>query len=67
MLNNYNTVDEIPFNSSNKFALTICQDKESKQYILLLKGAPERILDRCSHIMSKNMSNTILDETYKEN
>jgi sodium/potassium-transporting ATPase subunit alpha len=49
---------EIPFNSTNKFNLIIrdCDDpKETnpdrKNTILLMKGAPERIYGRCSHIL----------------
>eukprot|EP00954_Amorphochlora_amoebiformis_P028462 1391705-Amorphochlora_amoeboformis.AAC.1 len=44
---------KLPFNSTNKFMLTICnmdQDHE-KDHILWMKGAPERIWERCTHIM----------------
>lgn len=49
---------EIPFNSVNKFNMIIrdCDDPnetrpERKNFILLMKGAPERIYGRCSHIL----------------
>jgi len=46
-------VCEIPFNSSNKFQVSIHEtdDKSDNRYILAMKGAPERILQRCSTIM----------------
>jgi magnesium-transporting ATPase (P-type) len=45
------TLNEIPFNSTNKFHLTIHRTEETSNPnpLLLLKGAPERIVDRCSH------------------
>merc|ERR1719220_955444 len=44
---------EIPFNSTNKFQVSIheCEDKSVDGYLLVMKGAPERILDRCSTIV----------------
>ncbi|XP_069599048.1 potassium-transporting ATPase alpha chain 2-like [Ranitomeya imitator] len=44
---------EIPFNSSNKYQVSIHkpEDPAEKGYLLVMKGAPERILDRCSTIM----------------
>lgn len=46
-------VAEIPFNSTNKFQLSIhrLEDPNEKRYLLVMKGAPERILDRCTTIM----------------
>ncbi|KAM4702612.1 potassium-transporting ATPase alpha chain 2 [Rhinophrynus dorsalis] len=46
-------VSEIPFNSTNKFQLSIHEtdDAQDKRFLLVMKGAPERILDRCSTIM----------------
>ncbi|XP_018416828.1 PREDICTED: potassium-transporting ATPase alpha chain 2-like [Nanorana parkeri] len=44
---------EIPFNSSNKYQVSIHapEDLAEQGYLLVMKGAPERILDRCSTIM----------------
>ncbi|XP_063038198.1 LOW QUALITY PROTEIN: potassium-transporting ATPase alpha chain 1 [Melospiza melodia melodia] len=39
-------VAELPFNSSNKFQVSV-HDAGSQQ-LLVLKGAPERVLERCS-------------------
>lgn len=43
-------VTEIPFSSSNKFQISIHTTPEDERYLLVMKGAPERILDRCAHI-----------------
>ena len=50
-------VCEIPFNSTNKYQVSIHEvdtDNQSKDdsrpYLLVMKGAPERILERCSRI-----------------
>ncbi|KAJ8409816.1 hypothetical protein AAFF_G00218750 [Aldrovandia affinis] len=45
-------VGEIPFNSTNKYQLSIHEYEETPNgHLLVMKGAPERILDRCSTIM----------------
>nr|KAF6290220.1 ATPase Na+/K+ transporting subunit alpha 2 [Myotis myotis] len=45
-------VAEIPFNSTNKYQLSIHEREDSPQsHVLVMKGAPERILDRCSSIL----------------
>merc|ERR1711962_1528651 len=46
-------VAEIPFNSTNKFQVSIheTEDKSDERYLLVMKGAPERILERCSTIV----------------
>lgn len=47
-------VCEIPFNSRNKFQVSIHENaKGNSVYLLVMKGAPERILDRCSTIVVK--------------
>merc|ERR1719266_1489324 len=44
---------EIPFNSTNKFQVSVHEqeDKSDTRYLLVMKGAPERILQRCSTII----------------
>ncbi|XP_065845622.1 sodium/potassium-transporting ATPase subunit alpha-3-like [Oscarella lobularis] len=46
-------VAEIPFNSTNKYQVSIHEqeDPNDRRYLLVMKGAPERILDRCSTII----------------
>ena len=46
-------VCEILFNSQNKFQVSIheTEDPNEKRYLMVMKGAPERILERCSTIV----------------
>lgn len=45
-------VIEIPFNSTNKYQLSIHEAADkSKGHLLVMKGAPERILECCSTIL----------------
>mmetsp|Transcript_24130 Transcript_24130/g.41178 ORF Transcript_24130/g.41178 Transcript_24130/m.41178 type:complete len:1139 (-) Transcript_24130:789-4205(-) len=39
----------IPFNSKNKYQVHVHEDTSSGRHVVLMKGAPERILDRCTH------------------
>lgn len=38
----------VPFNSANKFMITIHRVPDSTDYRICLKGAPERVMERCS-------------------
>ncbi|MDR0369389.1 MAG: hypothetical protein LBH96_02385 [Candidatus Peribacteria bacterium] len=42
-------MDEIPFDSERKLMTTL--RKKGKQYMIYTKGAPEELLQRCSHIL----------------
>ncbi|XP_055853598.1 sodium/potassium-transporting ATPase subunit alpha-like [Episyrphus balteatus] len=55
-------VAEIPFNSTNKYQVSIheTQDPTDSRYLLVMKGAPEKILERCSTIFV-NGEDRILD------
>merc|ERR1719259_981716 len=44
-------VVEIPFNSTNKWQLSVHEVEDDSRYLMVMQGAPERILDRCSTIM----------------
>ncbi|KAJ5342430.1 hypothetical protein N7541_011554 [Penicillium brevicompactum] len=45
----YDRVHQIPFNSKNKWMLTMhCEPGSSSEYNLYVKGAPDVLLDRCS-------------------
>jgi len=50
----FRKVTEIPFNSTNKYQVSIHDNENKTGYILVMKGAPERILERCSTILVKN-------------
>ena len=44
-------VCEIPFNSTNKYQVSIHRTKDDDlRHLLVMKGAPERIIERCSTI-----------------
>ncbi|GIY11389.1 hypothetical protein CEXT_56921, partial [Caerostris extrusa] len=60
-------VCEIPFNSTNKYHVTIHEtnDQKDPSYLLCMKGAPERILERCSTIFIGG-KDKILDEEMKD-
>ncbi|XP_069031786.1 sodium/potassium-transporting ATPase subunit alpha-3-like isoform X2 [Embiotoca jacksoni] len=57
-------VAEIPFNSTNKYQLSIHnnEDENDNRYLLLMKGAPERVLDCCSTIMLEGRELPMNDE-----
>ena len=59
-------VTEIPFNSTNKYQLSIHEVPEQTGYLLVMKGAPERILEKCSHILVDGKNVALTDE-WKEN
>ncbi|XP_054477556.1 sodium/potassium-transporting ATPase subunit alpha-3b isoform X2 [Anoplopoma fimbria] len=60
-------VAEIPFNSTNKYQLSVheTEDLNDNRYLLVMKGAPERILDRCSTILIQGKEQP-MDEELKE-
>jgi len=46
-------IAEIPFNSQNKFQVSIheTEDPNERRYLMVMKGAPERIVERCTTIV----------------
>ncbi len=60
-------VCEVPFNSTNKYQVSIheTEDRSDKRYLLVMKGAPERILARCSTIII-NGEEKEMTEDWKE-
>merc|ERR1712002_425577 len=57
-------VFEIPFNSANKFQVSIHEldDPNENRHLLVMKGAPERILERCSTIVVDGKELQMTDE-----
>ncbi|KAI5730468.1 hypothetical protein M8J76_013952 [Diaphorina citri] len=51
--NTFPKVTEVPFNSLNKFHLTVHFSPLNK-YFLLMKGAPEVIMERCTTMMAES-------------
>ncbi|XP_066562646.1 sodium/potassium-transporting ATPase subunit alpha-1 [Amia ocellicauda] len=64
MREQYPKVSEIPFNSTNKYQLSIHKNANPSEsrYLLVMKGAPERILDRCSTILIQGKEQPLDDE-----
>uniref|UniRef100_A0A672SI34 Sodium/potassium-transporting ATPase subunit alpha n=1 Tax=Sinocyclocheilus grahami TaxID=75366 RepID=A0A672SI34_SINGR len=66
MREKYNKIAEIPFNSTNKYQLSIHENPNSNKtettHLLVMKGAPERILDRCSSILIQGKEQPLDDE-----
>ncbi|KAJ5782386.1 hypothetical protein N7457_004160 [Penicillium paradoxum] len=49
LLAEYERVHQVPFNSKNKWMLTLHRDpKSTKEFIIYVKGAPDVLLDRCA-------------------
>ncbi|KAA8579727.1 hypothetical protein FQN60_006820 [Etheostoma spectabile] len=67
MRDKYPNIAEIPFNSTNKYQLSIHKNSTPGEtsHLLVMKGAPERILDRCSTIMMQGKEQP-LDEEMKD-
>jgi sodium/potassium-transporting ATPase subunit alpha len=59
---------EIPFNSTNKYQVSIheTEDTDDPRYLLVMKGAPERILQRCTTIMVNGEEKEMTQE-WKDN
>ncbi|XP_067939031.1 sodium/potassium-transporting ATPase subunit alpha-B-like [Watersipora subatra] len=60
-------ISEIPFNSTNKYQVSIHEtdDPNDDRYVLVMKGAPERILDRCS-TMYMNGKEIPMDDHWRD-
>ncbi|XP_023390675.1 sodium/potassium-transporting ATPase subunit alpha-1 [Pteropus vampyrus] len=67
MREQYAKIVEIPFNSTNKYQLSIHKNPNTSEprHLLVMKGAPERILDRCSSILLHGKEQP-LDEELKD-
>nr|XP_045009510.1 sodium/potassium-transporting ATPase subunit alpha-4 [Jaculus jaculus] len=60
-------VAEIPFNSTNKYQMSIHpRDDDPQTYVLLMKGAPERILEFCSTFLLHGREYPMDDEMKKD-
>lgn len=58
--------EQIPFNSKNKYSATTIRYKDQPKgegYITLIKGAPEKILNKCTHYFSTNGRKSKLNST----
>ena len=58
----HHKIAEIPFNSSNKYQVSIHEDESKAYHLLVMKGAPERILERCSTILIDGKEQSLSEE-----
>ncbi|CAD5215636.1 unnamed protein product [Bursaphelenchus okinawaensis] len=57
---------EIPFNSKNKYQISIHDtEDEDNRLLVVMKGAPERVLEKCSTIMLKDGEVEMTDDMKK--
>jgi len=59
----YKRIDSIPFESEHRFMATLNEDAGGKQ-MLLVKGAPEVILEHCSHQQLQSGEVAPIDRAY---
>jgi len=60
MRDQHKKVHEIPFNSTNKYQVSI--HKANGKHLLVMKGAPERILERCGYINYQGQPEKLTEE-----
>ena len=54
----------IPFNSSNKWMLSLNEkEEEPGKYIVLIKGAPERVMNMCTAVLNNGVEEPMTEET----
>ncbi|OLY79178.1 Sodium/potassium-transporting ATPase subunit alpha-2 [Smittium mucronatum] len=67
LVKDYPKVFEIPFNSTNKWMMTIHRaPHQSGLYTMYIKGAPERVLSLCSSIIYNNSVEPLTERRKKE-
>jgi sodium/potassium-transporting ATPase subunit alpha len=59
-------VAEIPFNSANKYQVSVHEQGGKTPYRLVMKGAPERILERCTTIWVNGNEEPLNDHWKKQ-
>ncbi|KAF8362593.1 catp-4 [Pristionchus pacificus] len=57
---------EIPFNSTNKFQVSVHRDTKNNKYIVQMKGAPEKILTMCDTITLNGKNRPLNEEVKKD-
>ncbi|MBD3397699.1 calcium-translocating P-type ATPase, PMCA-type [Candidatus Micrarchaeota archaeon] len=60
----YARIDEISFSSERKRMTVIA--RKGKEYVACMKGAPEIILERCTHVLEKGRVNKLTDSKKKK-
>lgn len=47
----YRQLGSIPFNSANKYMVSVNRNPDTGAPLITMKGAPERVIARCDHVM----------------
>ncbi|EJD75689.1 ATPase [Loa loa] len=58
----YPKICEIPFNSTNKFQVSIHEQESDGRFILVMKGAPEQIIARCKTYLQDSGEKNLIKE-----
>jgi magnesium-transporting ATPase (P-type) len=61
----YDRIAVIPFESDKKYMATLNRT-ESGEHLIMMKGAPDRLLDMCSGQLNADMTDGALDKQYWE-
>lgn len=62
----YDQLFEIPFNSRNKWMLSLVRERKSNDQAdlsILVKGAPDVLFPACSHVLSPDGSSSVIDSS----
>ena len=63
----YISIIDIPFNSRNKWMMKMVQKKDTEINIMMLKGAPDKLLAKCNKILQMDGNELELDRVMKLN
>jgi Ca2+ transporting ATPase len=59
-------INVLPFNSDIKYMASLYKDTKSGGYKIFVKGAPDRILTRCSYCIDTNLNSSQLEGKQRE-
>lgn len=59
-------VFSVPFNSSNKWMLAIHELEDGSGLVLMVKGAPERVMNMCANVMTDKGNEEMIPEVRQE-
>jgi sodium/potassium-transporting ATPase subunit alpha len=70
LIEDFQVVFEIPFNSKRKYHLVIAKmqnlSSDKTLYQLIIKGAPEIVIKRCTRILTSDSEEDMTDERMEE-
>ena len=61
----YPRVDEVPFDSVRKRMSTIHWDSDGRGHVVFVKGAPDIVLDLCTHVL-RDGNPVVIDDSVRE-